>query len=202
MDKKMIITTGILFIIIILGIFTYTLMSKNSFADKPEETEKDGENDKIKRKIGVIYFSATGTTKEIADYISQTTGGDLIEIVPEENYTSADLNYTDDDSRANKEQKSVNARPKIKNKLQIEEYDTIYLGYPIWWGMAPKIIYTLLDTYDFKDKEIIPFCTSGGSSIDASVEDLKELAKNAVWHDGKRFSKTSKDEIENWAIWK
>ena len=115
-----------------------------------------------KEKISsiVLYFSVTNNTKRIANLISEETNSDLIEIIPKEKYTYKDINYNDNDSRANKEQNNPNIRPKIENKLDLSQYDTIYLGYPIWWGTVPKIIYTLLDNYDLTSKQIVLFCTS------------------------------------------
>ncbi len=142
----------------------------------------------------VIFFSATGTTKKIANRIASESNSDIIEIIPKEKYTSSDLNYNSD-CRANREQNDDSSRPKIKNTIDISKYDTIYLGYPIWWGTNPRIIYTLLDTYDFTGKTIIPFCTSGSSGIGQSVADLRKYNKNLTILDGKRFSVNDSDEV-------
>ena len=156
-------------------------------------TNNDTKTDK---KIAVIYFSATGNTKEVAESIKDITGGELIEIIPLKEYTSADLNYNDSNTRATKEQNNPSSRPEIKNTINVD-YDVIYLGYPIWWGDVPHIILTFIDTYDLDGKTIIPFCTSGSSSIDNSLKTLKNYNKNINWVDGKRLT-NNKKEIENW----
>ncbi len=163
-----------------------------------EENTNDNEtiNDK---KIAIIYFSATGTTKKVAGYIKDATGGDLIEIVPKEKYTDNDLNYGNNNSRANKEQNDSSARPEILNNINTDSYNVIYLGYPIWWGDVPKIILTFLDNHNLNGKTIIPFCTSGSTGISGSLSTLKNYNKNINWMDGKRFSASAtQDEIKNW----
>ena len=164
-----------------------------------EESSNSVDTDTEQNNVLVLYFSATNTTETIAEYISEITGGDLIEIIPEEEYTSDDLNYNNSNSRANQEQNDDNARPEIANSIDISEYDTIYLGYPIWWGDVPKIILTLLDTYDFTGKTVIPFCTSGSTGITTSVNTLKNYADTVNWQDGMRFSSSStKEDVEKW----
>ncbi len=142
----------------------------------------------------ILYFSATGTTKKIAERISTKLGSDIVEIIPKEKYKDEDLDYNSD-CRANREQNDSKARPEIKNKIDISKYDTIYLGYPIWWGTNPKIILTLLDSYDFTGKTIIPFCTSGSTDITGSVEALRSYDSKLNIKDGKRFSLNDSDEI-------
>ncbi len=142
----------------------------------------------------VLYFSATGTTKKIAERIAGKLGSDIIEIIPKEKYKDEDLDYNSD-CRANREQNDSKARPEIKNKIDISKYDTIYLGYPIWWGTNPKIILTLLDSYDFTGKTIIPFCTSGSTDITGSVEALRNYNSKLNIKDGKRFSSSDSDEV-------
>ncbi len=155
--------------------------------------KEKNDNANSNNKSVVLYFSATGTTKKIAERIARESKSDIIKIIPEEEYKKEDLNYNSD-CRANREQNDSKARPKIKNKIDINKYDTIYLGYPIWWGTNPKIILTLLDTYDFTGKTIIPFCTSGGSGISGSVDDLRKYNSNLIINDGKRFSLSDSDE--------
>lgn len=147
----------------------------------------------------VVYFSATGNTERVAGYIQEITGSDIIEIIPADEYTSADLNYSDDDCRANQEQNDDSARPEIANEIDVDSYDTIYLGFPIWWGDVPKIILTFLDTYDLSGKKVIPFCTSGGSGISTSMNTLRNYNQNINWIDGEQFSSgASKNAIESW----
>ena len=140
----------------------------------------------------VIYFSATGTTEKIAKRIAKEANSDIIEIIPKDKYESKDLDYNSD-CRANREQNDSKARPEIKNEIDINKYDVIYLGYPIWWGTNPKIILTLLDTYDFTDKVIFPFCTSGSSDISGSVSDLRNYNSKLNIKDGKRFASNSSE---------
>ena len=142
----------------------------------------------------VLYFSATGTTKGIAERIATISNSDIIEIIPKERYKDEDLDYNSD-CRANREQNDSSSRPEIENTIDISKYDTIYLGYPIWWGTNPRIILTLLDTYDFNNKTIIPFCTSGSSGISESVSELRNYKPNLVIKDGKRFSSSDSDEV-------
>jgi flavodoxin len=150
--------------------------------------------------ILAVYFSCTGTTKRLAEYAADALGARLHEIVPETPYTSADLNYSDNACRANREQNNPSARPAIKNGVEnMEKYDVILLGYPIWWGQAPKIIYTFLEAYDFSGKTIVPFCTSHSSGIGTSDANLHALAPNANWKSGKRFAGSeSKNDILQW----
>ena len=157
---------------------------------------EDNETSENKR-IAIIYFSATGTTKKVAEYIKDVTGGDLIEIEPKEKYTDDDLNYNNSNSRSTKEQNDSSARPEISNTIETDSYDVIYLGYPIWWGDAPRIILTFLDNHDLSGKTVIPFCTSGGSGISTSVNYFKNNYKNVNWLEGKRLS-TSQSEVEKW----
>lgn len=148
--------------------------------------------------ILVAYFSATGTTETVAKSIQSVLGSDIYEITPAMPYTSADLNYNSD-CRANREQNDDSARPEISGSIEnIEQYDAIFLGYPIWWGKAPKIIYTFLESYDLSGKTIIPFCTSGSSGIGTSVGEIKSLEPNASVNDGRRFSDSSESTVKEW----
>ena len=147
----------------------------------------------------VVYFSATGTTKAEAELIAEQTGAALYEIVPEEPYSSADLNYNNDGCRANREQNDDAARPAISGNLpDLTNVDTIYLGYPIWWGKAPKIIYTFLESVDVSGKTIIPFCTSGSSGIGGSMSAIRELAKDATVLDGQRVNNYDEKKLADW----
>lgn len=145
----------------------------------------------------IIYFSCTGNTKAAAEEIQRQTGADMFEIVPEIPYTAEDLNYNDDDSRANQEQSDDSARPAISGSIDnFDSYEIVFVGYPIWWGTLPKIVNTLLDTYDFSGKTVIPFCTSGGSGIGTSVSDIREAEPEASVLDGLRVGDTS--DIAGW----
>lgn len=158
------------------------------------EIAKEGSKSK---KIAVVYFSGTGNTKTIAEIIAKETGADIYEIVPSEAYTNKDLNYNDDNSRANREQNDDSYRPKIANDLgATSQYDVIYLGYPIWWGTVPRIIQTYLEKYDLSNATIYTFCTSGSSSIDKSISDLKGWYPRLNIVDGKRLNNATQKDIE------
>ena len=147
----------------------------------------------------VAYFSVTNNTEKLANYVKEYLQSDIFEIVPTQEYTSADIDYNSD-CRAKREQNDDNARPEIKYTISdISQYDTIVLGYPIWFGQAPKILYTFVESYDFTNKTILPFCTSGSSPIGSSATNLAKSAPNANWLDGKRFAaNTTKEEIGHW----
>lgn len=175
------------------------VINNNNNNEDNQEQDNNNNVDTENKKALVLYFSATGTTEGVAKKIQGVTDADIIEIKPKQEYTSADLNYNNDDCRANKEQNDKNARPEIANNIAIEDYDTIYLGYPIWWGTCPKIILTLLDNYNFDGKTVIPFCTSGGSGISQSLTDLKKYNGNVNWLEGRKFnSSVSNSDIEKW----
>lgn len=150
-------------------------------------------------KTLVAYFSCTNNTKGIAESIAEITGGTLFRIEPETPYTSADLDYNND-CRANREQNDPSARPAIKNTMEnFDGFDVIFIGYPIWWGAAPRIVSTFLESYDFKGKTIIPFCTSHSSGIGSSDRNLHSIAPDAEWKNGHRFSgNATKSDIEDW----
>jgi flavodoxin len=171
----------------------------NDVNDENRENTTDTVNTEQSRVL-VVYFSCTGTTKRLAEYAADILVADIHEIVPETPYTSADLNYNNNSSRASREQNDASARPAIKNGVEnMEKYDVILLGYPIWWGQAPKIIYTFLETYDFSGKTIVPFCTSGSSGIGTSDTNLRALAPGISWMSGRRFSGSeTKNGISQW----
>ncbi len=150
-------------------------------------------------RVLIAYFSATNNTKGIANHLVAILDADLYEITPETPYTSADLDYNTD-CRANREQNDSSARPAISGSIDaMEQYDVIFLGYPIWWGQAPKIISTFLESYDLGGKTIVPFCTSGSSGIGSSATNLHSLASGATWLDGQRFSgSASRSDVETW----
>lgn len=150
-------------------------------------------------KALVVYFSCTGNTKSVSEKIAQLTEADLYEIVPERPYTDDDLDYNNDDCRANKEMNDDSARPEIgSEEIDLSGYDTVYIGYPIWWGTMPKIINTFLDFYDLSGKIIMPFCTSGSSGIAQSVSDIMNEEPDADVREGLRASGASDHNIEAW----
>ena len=151
----------------------------------------------------VVYFSCTGNTKAVAEEVAAQTGSELHEIVPEEPYTEEDLNYNNDNCRANIEMNDPESRPAISNTIEnFSEYYTIYIGYPIWWGSLPRIMNTFLDTYDFSGKTIVPFCTSGSSSISQSVSVIREAEPEAQIKKGLQISSAGADdssyEVRKW----
>ena len=146
----------------------------------------------------VVYFSCSGETKKVGEYIQSTLDCDIFEIVPEVLYTDKDLDWEDKTSRSSIEMNDKSSRPPIKNKIDnIEEYDTIYLGFPIWWYTASRIINTFLESYDFTNKKVILYCTSGGSSIDSTYNDLKNTYPNINFIKGERLSINNKDKINS-----
>lgn len=163
----------------------------------------DGETDQeepVENTILVAYFSATGTTEQVAQQAAEILGADIYEIVPEEPYTEADLAYYTG-GRADQEQDDPSARPAINGGVEdMSQYDTVLLGYPIWHGQAPRIISTFLESYDFGGKTIIPFCTSHSSGVGSSADNLHDLCPDTVtWAEGTRFaSGASREEIESW----
>ena len=150
-------------------------------------------------RVAVIYFSCTGNTRTAAERIRDLTGADLIELVPEQPYTSQDLDYNDESCRANQEQKDPAARPRIAGQpLDLSQYGTIYLGYPIWQGTAPRIINTFLDSYDLTGKTIRPFCTSGSSGIETSVADIRAAVPEVNVTAGLRVDDPDGSALKSW----
>lgn len=162
------------------------------------EPNPDPENPDSQPTAGralVVYFSCTNTTKGIADRIAEVTETATWRIEPEEPYTSEDLDYSNSSCRANREQNDPSARPAIKGRCEdIADYDVIFLGYPIWWGKAPKVIFTFLEGHDLTGKTIVPFCTSHSSGIGSSDTDLHQLATGAEWKQGRRFNGSETEE--------
>ena len=152
-------------------------------------------------KVLVAYFSASGVTKKLAEKLAEATGGDLFEIVPEELYTKSDLNWMNPKSRSSVEMKDRACRPAIASKVDdMASYDAVFVGFPVWWYREPSIIDTFAESYDFTDKTIIPFATSGSSGIGSSGENIAALAKGAKVASGERFkASASVEEIRDWA---
>lgn len=200
---------GVLLAIImaIFGITACTSGNRNRNEDGNEtggeETGGSGEtnNPSVTESSDILiaYFSCTNTTETIAKHIEAETKGTLYEIVPEVPYTADDLKYYTN-GRADREQADSNARPAINGTVEnMEKYDVVFLGYPIWHGQAPRIISTFLESYDFADKTIVPFCTSHSSGIGSSDTNLHSLAPNADWGSGRRFaSGTSQNTVADW----
>lgn len=155
-----------------------------------------------KGKAVVVYFSATGNTKNAADLIAQSIGADLFEIQPEKPYDSADLNWNDEDSRVSVEHDSPDKQKVVLVSTSVpnwENYDTVYIGYPIWWGVSAWPVDSFVAANDFSGKTVIPFCTSASSDIGQSDRLLSKKSNGGNWVDGKRFSSSvSEDEITKW----
>lgn len=147
----------------------------------------------------VAYFSASKTTENVANMIAEAGGYDICEITPKETYTKADLNWMDKKSRSSIEMKDKKIRPEIKdNDIDMSQYDEIILGFPIWWYVAPTIVNTFLEKYDFSGKKIILFATSGGSGFGNTVKELQPSAPNSEIVEGKLLNRATKQEIADW----
>ena len=193
--KKLLLTVLSIFL---LGACSSNQSSNNNDSSKTSSSGVEpiitGESNTL-----VAYFSVTNHTEALAKFAQEHLECDLFEIVPTQEYTSEDIDYNSD-CRANREQNDETARPQIKNKIEdMSKYDTIVLGYPIWWAQAPKIMYTFIESYDFTNKTILPFCTSGSSPIGSSATNLAKSAPKANWLEGKRFAAgTNKETFNSW----
>ena len=177
---------------IIMMLTALLAISLSACSQKKTET-------KTEQKVLVAYFSATGTTKAAARQLAKVAGADLYEIKPEQSYTDADLDWQNKQSRSSVEMQDKHSRPAISGKLQnMNEYNVVYVGFPIWWYTAPTIINTFLETYDFKGKTVIPFATSGGSSIQKACADLEAAYPEINWKEGKLLNRTSKGDLQKW----
>ena len=154
----------------------------------------------MSKKVLVAVFSAGGVTRKVGKEIANICDGSYFEIIPEEKYTKGDLNWMNKRSRSSLEMKDPSARPAIALKLvNMDEFDTIILGYPIWWGLAPRIIETFLESYDMEGKTIIPFCTSGGSGMGNSDTELhKNVSGNVKWKKGVQINRPNEKAIRSW----
>lgn len=170
----------------------------SSQTDSNTDPSEDNSTDTV--KILVAYFSATNTTEGVAKTIADSLGADLYEIVPEQPYTDDDLNYHDDKSRSTIEMNDPNVRPAISGSVEnMDQYDIVFIGYPIWWGDAPRILSTFVESYNFSGKTIVPFCTSGGSGIGSSAKNLKRLTNGASWLSGTRLNgNASHSSVVEW----
>ena len=152
------------------------------------------------KKVLVACFSASGVTKRVGEEIARIAGGDFFEIVPKEIYTSDDLNWMNKKSRSSVEMNDPSARPEIAGTVaDMDAYDTVIVGFPIWWGVAPRIIETFLESYDFSGKTIVPFCTSGGSGVGRSDTELhKNVRGDVKWGKGIQINRPNETEIRKW----
>ena len=162
-------------------------------------SQNKSQNIMEKKKVLVVYFSATGTTRQVAKQIAKIADADICEITPLTPYSDADLDWTNKQSRSSLEMSDSTARPKIKAvAVDMSKYDFVFLGYPIWWDLAPRAVNTFIETTNLAGKTVIPFATSGGSSIGNSVAVLKQSYPNIKWQSGKLLNRASKQEIEAW----
>ena len=151
------------------------------------------------KKCLVAYFSCTGNTKRVASSINEIVNGTLYEIKPEVPYTKEDLDWINKESRSSIEMNDSNSRPPIVKDLEnLNDFDTVFLGFPIWWYKSPTIVNTFLESYDFSGKTIIPFATSGSSGYDETNNSLVQSCKGAKLKEGKRFGSPSREELESW----
>ena len=175
----------------IIGMMAFMAMTGNA-----QTMNQDMSN---KSKTLVAYFSATGTTMEAASKLAKVVDADLFEIVPEVLYTPADLNWRDKSSRSTLEMEDKSSRPAIASKVEnMAQYDTVFVGYPIWWYIAPTIINTFLEQYDFTGKTVIPFFTSGGSGAGETMKYLRPSAPGANWVEPKNLNYMSESEMKSW----
>ena len=176
---------------VIMMLVALLTMSLSACSQKKENKEM--------KKVLVAYFSASGVTKGVAQQLAEVTGGTLHEIKPAQPYTDADLDWRDKQSRSSVEMQDKSSRPAITDKLKnMQDYDIIYVGFPIWWYTCPTIINTFMEAYDFKGKTVIPFATSGGSSIKKACEDLKAAYPDVKWKEGKLLNQATKKDLEDW----
>lgn len=164
------------------------------------QQRQDMSKGKSNSKRLVAYFSATGTTKTAAQRLASVIDGELYEIQPRQPYTDADLDWNDRQSRSSVEMNDPKSRPAIKGKKEnIADYDVIFIGYPIWWDLAPRVINTFIESHDLKGKTVILFATSGGSSIGNSVSALKNTYPEILWRNGRLLNRASEKSIREWA---
>lgn len=153
----------------------------------------------LEKKVLVAYFSATGTTRAAAERLAATTGGDLHEIKPEIPYTDADLDWHDQQSRSSIEMADASSRPAIvKDLTNLSDYDVVFVGFPIWWYTAPTLINTFLESYDFSGKQVIPFATSGGSTIERANSELRATYPSLDWREGRLLNTATDDALQDW----
>ena len=201
MNKKLI---GILIavIVLVIGVLLIVLNNRN-FNDNNNENNQEDENTNVSNgNILVVYFSAQGHTESVAEQIAANLNADLFEIIPVSEYTSDDLDWTDDNSRVSREHEDESLRNIELETTSVSNwdiYDTVLIGYPIWWGIAAWPVNTFVEANNFTGKTVIPFCTSSSSGLGESGELLAELANSGNWQAGHRFSSNPSDsDIKTW----
>jgi flavodoxin len=188
----------LVFGILIVGVGVVFALTNNTNISSKEGTNMTD------KKVLVAYFSATGTTKQVAENLAKATGGDLYEIKPLIPYTNADLDWTNKNSRSSIEMKNHNSRPEIqKDDFSVSKYDVVYLGFPIWWYIAPTIVNTFLESQDFSNKKIILFATSGGSGFGKTVDNLRPSVANSteIIKGGILNSNPTVEDLKKWVKW-
>ena len=177
----------------------YLLLAVLTIVAASAFSQNKSQNIMEKKKVLVVYFSATGTTRQVAKQIAKIADADICEIIPTKPYSGADLDWTNKQSRSSVEMNDLKARPAIKPfSVDMSKYDFVFLGYPIWWDLAPRTVNTFIETTNLAGKTVIPFATSGGSSIGNSVAVLKQSYPNIKWQSGKLLNRVSEKEIETW----
>lgn len=181
----------------LLFTFIASCLALSAVASDNDQSQFNDMNNNSKKLVA--YFSATGTTMEAATLLAKVADAQLHEIVPETRYTPADLNWRDKNSRSSIEMKDKSSRPAIANRVEnMSQYDTIFVGFPIWWYVAPTIINTFLEQYDLTGKTIVPFFTSGGSGAGETLKYLKPSAPNANWVEPKNLNYANEGDIKRW----
>ena len=171
----------------------FTAMSVSACAHKSDNNMME------KKKVLVVYFSATGTTASAAQILVKATDGALCEIVPQETYTPADLDWHDQQSRSSVEMADANARPAIKPmKVNPSDFDYVFIGYPIWWDLAPRAVNTFIESHNLSGKTLIPFATSGSSAIDSSVRALRATYPKLKWQKGRLLNNADETKVKAW----
>ena len=205
MNKKIIIVVLVVIIIAIAVTFGYFFFNNKNTLYSNLSSNSTTENDNkvtSNGKILVVYYSASGSTKKVAEEIAQNLNADIFEIEPVDTYTSDDLNWTDSNSRVTREHNDESLRDiKLKNTKvsNWENYDTVLIGYPIWWGIAAWPVNNFVKDNDFTGKTVIPFCTSASSSLGQSGELLEKMSESGTWKEGHRFSsRASRSDIKAW----
>ena len=184
-------------------ILTACSSQPDASTEKPTESQTEAAKETTSadhKEVLIVYFSATGTTKGVAEKIAKITDADIYEIVPAELYTDDDLNWHDKNSRTTIEQNDKSSRPEIAgDRISLEGYTTIYIGFPIWWGEEPRIMDTFVESYDFTGITLIPFCTSGSSGIGRSGSNMEALAGTGTWLDGARHKgNITEADLQSW----
>lgn len=175
------------------------LAAATAFCFAASAQNRGEKNMETESKALVVYFSAIGTTARAAQMIADVADCALYEIVPQQVYTPDDLDWNDRTSRSSVEMNNADARPALKEpKADISDYDVVFIGYPIWWNQAPRIVNTFIESHDLKGKTLVPFATSGGSRIENSVKELKNAYPDLEWRDGKLLNGSSRNTVLNW----